>query len=267
MRSRRRRGIAILCTVHTTTDTIETPWGQQRIFVRFSREVPAEAPVVVLVHGLGVSSRYMLPLMRELGAYANVFAPDLPGFGRSQKPAASLNMQELADVLAAWMKGRAFVGVSLVGNSMGCQVAVNLAQRHPDLPACLVLVGPTMDDSASPARQVLRWLSMAFVEPLSLIPVVIRDYLSAGFMRTLRTFRFALQDKIHERLMTIAHSVVVVRGSRDRIVTATWATTVAGRAQKGRLVTVPMGGHAVNYDSPRALARIIRCVLRQLRQS
>ncbi len=247
---------------NTTTDTIETRWGPQRLFLRFTRDAGAGAPVVVLVHGLGVSSRYMLPLMRELKAFANVFAPDLLGFGRSQKPACALNMQELADVLALWMEARGMVEVCLVGNSMGCQVAVNLAQRHPHLPQRLVLVGPTMDVSAGPARQVLRWLSMAFVEPVRLIPVLIRDYLAAGFMRTLRTFRFALQDKLDERIETIAHPVVVVRGGHDRIVPAAWARRVAKRARSGRLVTVPTGAHAVNYDAPRALARIIKCVLR-----
>jgi pimeloyl-ACP methyl ester carboxylesterase len=41
------------------------------------------APAVVLLHGLGVSSRYMLPLARELAPHFRVYAVDLPGFGRS----------------------------------------------------------------------------------------------------------------------------------------------------------------------------------------
>lgn len=249
---------------HTTTDLIDTPWGPQTLFVRFMQEAGPEAPVVVLVHGLGVSSRYMLPLMHELRGVAHVFAPDLPGFGRSQKPAFTLDMQQLADVLATWMKTRELTNVCLVGNSMGCQVAVNLAARHPGLPHQLVLVGPTMDSSVGPARHVFRWLSMAFVEPVQLIPVIIRDYLAAGFTRTFRTFRFALQDKIEKRIELVAQRIVVVRGRHDRIVTASWAHRLAKRAQDGRLVTVPKGAHAVNYDAPRALARIIKCVLRQV---
>jgi len=41
---------------------------------------------VVLVHGLGVSSRYMLPILVLLAPRYRVFAPDLPGFGHSTKP-------------------------------------------------------------------------------------------------------------------------------------------------------------------------------------
>ena len=246
-----------------TTDTIDTAWGPQRLFVRFTQEAPEGAPIVVLVHGLGVSGRYMLPLMKELRAVAHVFAPDLLGFGRSQKPAFALDMQQLADVLGIWMRTRNLAGACVVGGSMGCQVAVHLAQRHPELAEGLVLVGPTMDPTVSAARQVIRWLSMAFVEPVRLIPIVLRDYLAAGFMRTLRTFRFALRDHIEERVGAIPQRVVVVRGRQDRIVTAAWAATVAKRARNGRVVTVPTGGHAVNFDAPRPLARIIKCVLRE----
>jgi pimeloyl-ACP methyl ester carboxylesterase len=39
----------------------------------------------------------------------------------------------------------------MLGNSFGCQIAVELAVRHPDRVAGLVLVGPTMDSSARTA--------------------------------------------------------------------------------------------------------------------
>lgn len=43
-------------------------------------------PSVVLVHGIGVSSRYFGPLEQHLSRDAHVVAPDLPGFGRSHMP-------------------------------------------------------------------------------------------------------------------------------------------------------------------------------------
>jgi 2-hydroxy-6-oxonona-2,4-dienedioate hydrolase len=43
-------------------------------------------PPVVLVHGLVVSSRYMVPLAEVLARWFDVYAPDLAGFGRSEKP-------------------------------------------------------------------------------------------------------------------------------------------------------------------------------------
>lgn len=45
----------------------------------------ATRPAVVLVHGLVVSSRYMVPTLKRLARDYRVYAPDLPGFGESEK--------------------------------------------------------------------------------------------------------------------------------------------------------------------------------------
>jgi 2-hydroxy-6-oxonona-2,4-dienedioate hydrolase len=53
-----------------------------------------------------------------------LYAPDLPGFGRSSKPRKVLEMVELADALAAWMARIGLPRAAMIGNSMGCQVIV-----------------------------------------------------------------------------------------------------------------------------------------------
>ena len=50
-------------------------------------------PHFVLVHGLGMSCRYMLPMAELLAASGTVHVPDLPGFGRSGKPAHPLTQR------------------------------------------------------------------------------------------------------------------------------------------------------------------------------
>jgi 2-hydroxy-6-oxonona-2,4-dienedioate hydrolase len=54
--------------------------------------LPDDTPVVVLVHGLSVSSGYMVPIAQYLAPYYRVYAPDLPGFGKSAKPSHMLNV-------------------------------------------------------------------------------------------------------------------------------------------------------------------------------
>ena len=60
-----------------------------------------ETPVV-LVHGLGVSRRYMVPIARHLAPDLQVFAPDLPGFGWSDKPGHALTIRQLRVLRAEW---------------------------------------------------------------------------------------------------------------------------------------------------------------------
>ena len=64
---------------------------------------PKDSLPVVLVHGLVVSSRYMMPLAELLSLHYRVYVPDLPGFGKSDKPPRALNVAELSDALNAWM--------------------------------------------------------------------------------------------------------------------------------------------------------------------
>ena len=91
------------------------------------------------MHGYGMSSRYMMPLALELARDFAVYAPDLPGFGRSSKPRKVLDMVELADALAAWMACISLRRAVMVGNSMARQVIVEFAVRHSDRVDCLVL--------------------------------------------------------------------------------------------------------------------------------
>src|SRR5829696_3028602 len=90
---------------------------------------------------------------------------------------------------------------ALVGNSFGYQIIADLAVRHPEWVERAVLQGPTMDPRARTIqRQVRRFLLDAPQEPLSLLPIELLDYLSAGTGRAWRTLRYALEDKIEEKL-------------------------------------------------------------------
>lgn len=74
-----------------------------RIFARTSQSPAGGGPPVVLVHGYGMSSSYMVPIAERLAAERTVYAPDLPGHGRSDGPGRPLSISGLAESLRAWM--------------------------------------------------------------------------------------------------------------------------------------------------------------------
>ena len=216
----------------------------------------------MLVHGLVVSSRYMIPTAERLAPYRLVFAPDLPGFGRSEKPHRVLDVSELSDVLSAWMGEVGLERAVLVGNSFGCQIIADLAVRHPGRIEQAILQGPTMDPRGRTVlQQVGRFLLDMPREPLSFVPIELLDYLSAGMRRTWRTFRYALEDRIEHRLPYVRVPTLVVRGSRDPIVSQRWAKEVAELLPMGRLSVIPGAAHAANYGWAAEFARIIRTFL------
>lgn len=219
---------------------------------------------VVLVHGIGVSSRHMIPTAERLAPFAAVYAPDLPGFGRSAKPPVVFDVPRLADALRSWMRAAGLERAALVGNSFGCQIVVDFAVRHGEHAERLVLVGPTTDPNARTVLgQMRRWLHDGLYEAPSLALVLVRDYRDAGARRIVRTFEHALGDAIEDKLPHVRVPVLVVRGGRDPIVPQRWADEVTRLLPLGRLVVVPGAPHAVNYSAPLELVRIIRPFLKE----
>lgn len=219
---------------------------------------PSGEPLV-LVHGLGVSSRYMRRAVVELAPHFDVYAPDLPGCGRSERPARAPGVTELADALAAWMTAAGVERAALVGHSLGCQVVVDLAVRRPARVTRVVLAAPTGDPQRrSVLGQFGRLLLNALREPPSLVPLVVADYLRAGLVRGARTLAASMRERVEEKLPRVSAPALVVHGARDPIVSRRWAEEAARLLPHGRLAVIEGAAHALNYNSPEQFARVVR---------
>jgi pimeloyl-ACP methyl ester carboxylesterase len=228
---------------------------------RCSLAGPDDGMPVVLLHGLAVSHRYLMPLAARLAGHHPVHVLDLPGFGLSGDPGRVLGVAEHAEHLADWLQAAELSPVAVLGNSFGCQVAVELAVRHPEHVRGLVLVGPTMDPTARTAvRQVLRWLrDTAREDPLQL-PILVRDVRDAGLPRVVGTLSHALRDPIEDKLPLVRVPVLVTRGSGEPIVPLAWAATAARLPPHGELAVVP-GPHNANYGAADHLGALVRAFL------
>lgn len=109
----------------------------------FVREAgPAEAPVLVLVHGNVSSSVFFEPLMQELSAERRLIAPDFRGYGDSERLTidATRGLRDFSDDLAALLQALGISDpVDLLGWSAGGGVVLQLAIEHPDQVRRLVL--------------------------------------------------------------------------------------------------------------------------------
>jgi pimeloyl-ACP methyl ester carboxylesterase len=222
------------------------------------------APVVVLLHGVGASSRYLLPTAGRLATDCTVYAPDLLGFGRSARLPGRPTVPRLAETLEAWLDAAGLERPdALVANSFGCQLAVELAVRRPERVARLVLVGPTVDPRArSLVRQAARLAVDLPREPVALWAVQALDYSLHVAKTGVAAFVEMVRDEVETKLAEVIAPALVVRGARDPIAPHAWAAEIAARLPRGRLVEIPRAAHAANYSAPDALARLVRDFLR-----
>jgi haloalkane dehalogenase len=154
-----------------------------RLRVHYLDEGPSDGELVLLLHGEPTWSymfRTMIPVLT--GAGLRAVAPDLPGFGRSDKPA------EVSDYTyerhVRWVEG--FVealdlsGVTVAGQDWGGIIGLQVAVRHPDRFARIVASNhgfPTGD--RQPTEAFLTWLEYSQkVDPFPVGEIVARACLS-----------------------------------------------------------------------------------------
>ncbi|MGA2808376.1 MAG: alpha/beta fold hydrolase [Terracidiphilus sp.] len=102
--------------------------------VHYYAEGPSRGPVVVLVHGLGGRAedwRNLAPYFAKAGF--RVYLPDLPGYGRSEKPANfSYSVSDEAGAVVGFLDALGLKQVDLGGWSMGGWIVQRVAIEHPE---------------------------------------------------------------------------------------------------------------------------------------
>lgn len=245
------------------TGTFRSMWTEVngvRVHARVSTGAPPLNRVpVVLVHGLGLSNRYMMPTAECLAPDFRVYVPDLPGFGESGHPDRVLDVPGLSDALAAWIDVAGLGRSDLLGNSFACQIIIDLAARHPDRVRRAVLQGPTTPrGERSWFWQFIRWRQNAPYNPPALDPCTWGEYPKAGYFRVLRTFNYSLVDRPEDKLARIRAPTLVVRGQIDPICHEEWAEEVAYGIPNGRIVLIPKVAHTLVFTAPEQLANVAR---------
>jgi pimeloyl-ACP methyl ester carboxylesterase len=96
---------------------------------------------VLFIHGLGSSSYMEWRFNLEHASLRHrVYAPDLPGFGRSEKPRARYGVPYFTRFVERYMEGRGLRSAAIIGASLGGRIALELALERPSLVSKLVLV-------------------------------------------------------------------------------------------------------------------------------
>ena len=214
-------------------------------------------PVFLLIHGIGMGRSVFDDLVSHLDDAAEVVAVDLPGYGEAPEPPLVLTIERTADLVAACLRDQVEESAVIVGHSMGAQVGLELAARHPELVRALVLVGPTVDPVARTARkQLSRLLKDIAVESPRVIAKGAREYVRAGPRLRLK-FRAMLAHRPEDVLPRVSAPTLVIRGEDDLVATREWCEEIVAGMPDARLAEVPDHGHETMIRDAAPAAELI----------
>ncbi len=136
-------------------------WREQKIYYVHSCQgdniAKSQLPPLLLVHGFGASTDHWRKNISELSQYFDVYAIDLLGFGRSQKPAWQYSGDLWRDQLHDFIKTQIQRPTVVAGNSLGGYACLCVAADYADAVAGVILLnsaGPFTDTNPLGAKKV-----------------------------------------------------------------------------------------------------------------
>lgn len=235
---------------------------------------------LLLLHGIGASKDHWPRLARRLNDQFRLVAPDLPGFGESDKT-GDLSLAAQAGAMLAFADGLGIDHVHLAGSSMGGRIAAEMAARQPGRVRTLWLLNPAgaegerlseMIESVQAGGEVPLFsrtpeeyaatLAYAMEQPPD-VPKVALRVLAAETAQNydlhLHIFREISEELAAgpstEKLLTgVEVPTLVTWGSKDRVLHPSGAGTIAAAMPKATAYVMDGVGHLPHLEDPNAAA-------------
>lgn len=247
----------------------------------------SDKPVLLFVHGImGTWRNWIFNLLPFADRY-RVLAVDLPGFGLSEMPAGEFSIEHYADVIKEFCSTLGIAQVTLIGNSMGGQIATIVAKKTPEILQKLILVDSAGFSTStarvrkiSPyvkyfdwifkvgiaARKLIaynRWLAAMFTKivlwrPMNvsseLILVLLAGIGKPGFVPALHTIA---RTPVAEFPGDVITDTVIIWGRNDSLIPKRDAFLFAKMIPHAKLELMDDVGHIPMFETPEQFNALI----------
>lgn len=261
---------------------------------------PTDSLPVILIHGLADEADTWRHLISPLATYNRVIAPDLPGFGRSEKPKRSYTISFFLNVLTDLLDTLAVERAILIGHSLGALIAQSFALQSPQRVNRLVLIG----GSLVARSQKINLATFLFLVPglgeyfynrlrknprsayrslepyyynLESLPEADKEFLfkrvtervwddgqRRAFLSTIRNLARWLpgqQRDLPTRLAGLDIPTLVIWGEDDQMNPVANANALVSVQPTAKLVVIPRSGHNLHQENAQAVLEAIRAII------
>ncbi len=230
--------------------------------------------VLVLVHGLGASAERWEYVIPELSKKYRIIAPDLLGFGYSDKPSLDYTPQFFAKFLFDFLETIGINHCSMIGSSLGGQIVAEYAIAYREKIENVILVSPAgVMKNITPALEA--YVTAALYPSLDSVrnafqimsgddkkipSHVIDDFIERmslpnakmAFSSTLLGLKAA--DIISNRLDNISVPVLVIWGRNDTVIPIKYASDFVTYIKDCQYIEMQNCGHTPYVEDPKKFA-------------
>ncbi len=230
------------------------------------RYIEAGAGVpVVFAAGLGISADFYKPNIAALAAAGcRAIAPDMPGSGKTRGRFLGGSIPQLADDLIAFANAKDVRHAIWIGHSVGCQAALHVAARRPDLVRGIVLSGPTGGYGHRLSHQAGALAVAAVSEPWRLLKAVLRDYVRLSPFNYLGTWVKAARDNPLVVAAQVRCPVLILVGTKDRVPQPDFISQLAAKLGDAHVVKLAGGQHGLPLDAQTHFDNAVISFIREL---
>lgn len=212
---------------------------------------PLDGPPLILLHGIGGNVNWWQENIGAFSQHFRTYALDLPGFGQTWRLRQPVTIEAKAAFVRRWMHWLGIKRAHLLGHSMGGQIAIRLAARHPELVAKLVAAAPS--GLCLSLGERLRW---AREMPKVWVPLHQTLTIATGTMRTdLLALGLSLRAILADQeapasLQALTAPTLLLWGLADGVVPPALGPRTLELIQKApvRLEYIERGTHNAMFD-------------------
>jgi 3-oxoadipate enol-lactonase len=248
-------------------------------------EIHGEGEPLLLIHGLGSSTRNWEAQVRYFAPRYQVITYDMRGHGRSSKPPGPYSMRAFAEDACGLLQALGIPAAHVVGISMGGMIAFELAVRYPGLLRSLVIVNSYAEMRVETIREhIEKWQRLLILELLGvrqmgkLLSRRLFSKPEQGELRRVFVEHWAGNDKraykesmrailgweVEARLGEICCPVLVIASDGDYLPLEEKRNYIA-KIPDARLAVIPDARHAVAVERPQEFNQILDDFLVSLR--
>ncbi len=232
---------------------------------------------LVFIHGWLGSSKEWIHQLCYFSFKERIIVPDLPGFGKSDKPKAKYSIELFTKHLINFLKLLGYNEAILIGHSLGGMIALNITIQNPKLVKKLIIISSSTAISQSLKDKFKLFGVNLFFKLVykKFLKSIVTRILSPNFKNrelkrlytdalkipksiVLRTFKnMTSKFNINNQLSQISQPTLIIYGNEDKIISHSMIHKLGNLISNSEIYSIENSSHRVMVDNYEKVNKLI----------